>query len=542
MAGVNKISIERAKFPEEVGVSSEAIADFIEDLNKSNIETHSIMILRQGKVAFESWSEPYKPDIPHTMYSVSKSFTSTAIGFLIQEGLLSLNTKVIDIFPEYKPLKKDKHLENLTVFHLLTMTAGKDVSLLADKTKNQWIKDFFDAKWAFAPGESWRYISENIFILSAILFRITGMSLTAYLTPRLFEPLGFDREPFWEKDGSGVEAGGWGLFITTEELAKFTLCYLHGGVFNGKQVIPAKWARDAAEKQVENHQYIEVANTSGYGYCFWRNPVPDSYRADGFFSQFAVIFEKYDAVLVMTAVEIDEEKTRDCLWRHFPKTFIDKSAESYAKTASEVKPELKPLPELAAAPRSVLEKSIAGKTIQIKRKHMMNLIGFPMSMLTLSVVYMSADKAGNIDEVMLEFSENECSMSWKEGNFKNTIVCGMDGKTRNSPIKLAGFDFTASSTAAWENENSLNIWMRPLESLGQRRIKFVFNKNKVTLVPGGCPDIKNMLKSLSDGIGLFIKYPLLVSILKVVMKKMDRIVEPKQRGIIRQRSGVNRIT
>ncbi|MEI6577991.1 MAG: serine hydrolase [Eubacteriales bacterium] len=533
MAGIKKISIERANFPEEAGVSSNVVADFIEDLKKSNIETHSIMILRHGKVAFESWSEPYEPDIPHTMYSVSKSFTSTAIGFAIEESLLSLQTRVIDMFPEFKPKKKDENLEKLTVFHLLTMTAGKNVSLLADKTKNRWIQDFFDAKWAFAPGESWFYISENTYILSEILTRVTRMSLTEYLTPRLYEPLGFGRVPFWEKNGNGVEAGGWGLFITTEELAKFMLCYSQGGVFNGKQVIPAKWARDAVEKQVENHQYTELANTSGYGYCIWRNPMDDSYRADGFFSQFGAVFEKYDALLVMTAAEIDEEKSRDCIWRHFPKAFFDERTESNIITAPEVKPALKPLPDLPALPRSGLETKISGKTLKIKTNRFLHLMGFPMSMLNLAVIYMSAEKAGNIDDVKFEFSENECSMSWGEGKYKNTIICGMDGKTRKSQIRLAGFDLTASSTAAWESENTLNVWMRPLESLGQRRMRFVFNGKNVKIYPSSCPDTQEMLNSLSDGVGLFIKLPALVVILKAALQRAGRIIEPKHRGRIK---------
>ena len=165
----NVISIERAAFPEQVGVSSAAVAAFIDDLNESGIETHSLMFIRHGRVAFETWAEPYAPEIPHTMYSVSKSVTSTAIGFAIEEGLLRLDTRVIDIFPEFEPEEKDENLEALTVFHLLTMTAGKDVSQMADKAKNQWIKDFFDAKWAFAPGEFWRYISENTYMLSPCL-------------------------------------------------------------------------------------------------------------------------------------------------------------------------------------------------------------------------------------------------------------------------------------------------------------------------------------------------------------------------------------
>lgn len=135
-------ALPRADFPEQVGVSSKAISELLDDFERSGIELHSIMILRHGKVAFETWRDPYAPDIPHTMYSVSKSFTSIAIGFAIDEGLLTLDTKVIDIFPEYRPQKYDANLEKMTVFHLLTMTAGKDVSVLENKAKVSWLKSF----------------------------------------------------------------------------------------------------------------------------------------------------------------------------------------------------------------------------------------------------------------------------------------------------------------------------------------------------------------------------------------------------------------
>lgn len=363
MTELKKVSIKRADFPEQVGVSSKAIADFIDDLKENGIETHSLMFVRHGKVAFGCWAPPYTPDIPHTMYSVSKSVTSTAIGFAIEEGLLTLETKVADIFPEYKPIEPDENLERLNVFHLLTMTAGKDVSQMTDRTKSQWLKDFFDAKWALAPGEFWRYISENTFMLSAILARVTGMSLTEYLTPRLYEPLGYGRIPFWEKDGNGVEAGGWGLFLTTEELAKYIMCYCQGGVFNGKQVVPAEWVKESGRKQVENLQYTEPAASCGYGFGVPMNPIPNSYRADGMFSQFGLIFNDYDASFVMTACQLFNKKTRDCFWRHFPGIFCEERKEPVADEEIKSRLFLDTLPDLPESPRSEIEKTIEGKIL-----------------------------------------------------------------------------------------------------------------------------------------------------------------------------------
>ena len=532
--GKTKISIERAKYPEQVGVSSKALAAFIEDLDESGIEAHSLMILRKGKVAFERWAEPLAPDIPHVMYSVSKSITATALGFAIDEGLLSLETKLLDVCPEYRPEKPDENLEALNVFHLVTMTAGKDVFPLSDKSKNTWVKDFLDAKWAFAPGEFWRYISENTFMLSVMLARVTGTSLTDYLTPRLYEPLGFDRIPFWEKDGNGIEAGGWGLYLTTEELAKVILCYQQGGVFNGKQVIPENWAKEAGKKQVENLQYKDASSTAGYGYGFWRNPVPNSYRADGLFSQFGVVFEDDDACLIMTSSELFEDKARDCLWRHFPGVFTEPSSKRPKEKVPVEQLELKSLPNLASRPHSRLESEIDGKTIKISGNRLLEKAGLSVSMLMGPVIQMNFEPIGGIKEARFRFLGDVCEMTWREGRFKNTIECGMDGKPRFSKIKFSQSVFTASSTAAWENESTLVIWMRPLESIGQRHIRFVFSGDKVAIYPSGTPDGESAMKYLSGFIDSFVKSEMVIKAAELVLSKSEEIMEPRHKGRLKQ--------
>lgn len=530
MSAKKAISIERADFPEQVGVSSRAIAAFIDDLNDNEIETHSLMILRDGKVAFESWAQPFSPDIPHIMFSVSKSVTSTAIGFAIEEGLLSLDTRVLDVLPEYKPTQPDENLEKLTVFHLLTMTAGKDVPTLSDKTKNRWVRDFFDAKWAFAPGEFWRYISENQYMLCVMLTRVTGMSVSEYLRPRLYEPLGFKGAPFWERDGNGIETGGWGMKMTTEELAKITLCYQQGGKFNGKQIIPAWWAKEAVKKQVENLQYSDLASTSGYGYCFWRNPVENSYRADGLFSQFGMVFEDYDACLIMTASEIFETKARDCVWRHFPGMFTKKSEKADAVQL----PSLKPMEVLPVRPRSRKESAVDGKILKIQNSRALKKAGLPVSMLIQPVIQLNFERLGNIEEVRFVFDKDECAMTWREGLYKNTVVCGMDGKPRLSKVRLSQFRLTMSCTAAWENEHTLCVWVRPLEAVGERRLRFVFRDGKVSMIPSAKPDGKAMMDYLSGFVGYFVKGELIVKGAQTVLGKADRLVEKKHVGRIRE--------
>lgn len=496
-----KIRIPRADYPEQVGISSKAISELIRDFKEHNIEVHSIMIIRDGKVAYETWAAPYAPEYPHMMYSVSKSFTSTAVGFAIDEGLMTLDTRLIDIFPEYRPKENDPNLEKLNVHHLLSMQSGKNVSVFSDKGKNHWIKDYFDASWKFSPGDGhWQYISENQYMLCAMLTRITGMSVVEYLTPRLFEPLGID-VPFWEHDVDGIEAGGWGLYLKTEDLAKFMYCYQQHGKFNGKQVIPEKWTYLAQRQQANNSPFTNVIDSQcGYGYCFWRCGGINGYRADGMFSQFGIVSNDDDIVYVMTAGEINEQKTRDCIWRHFNDFIIENDSEP----TPEVKPELEALPDdLAAEERSPLEEKIEGKEIYLQKNPILNAAGFPLSMLPIPIVYMSGDRAGNIDNVVFAFGEDTCTMTWDEGDEHNTIVCGMDGKARTSPITLAGMNFTAFSTAAWSKENTLEVHMRPIGGICMRKIKFSFDGHRVKLYPSSQMSMTAMAKSLALDVDSF---------------------------------------
>ena len=498
MSTLQTYKLERAKTPEEVGVSSKAIKEMLEDFKLSKVELHSLMIIRHNKVAYESWAYPFTSDTPHIMYSVSKSFTSTAVGFAIDEGLMTLDTKFVDVFPEYAEKRpNDTNLQKLTVYHLLTMTSGKNPSVLTDRTKNQWVLDFVNAPWKTSPGEKWDYISENQYILCAMINKLTGISVRDFLMPRLFEPLSI-KYPFWECDGNGIEAGGWGLYITTEELANFIQCYANGGKWFGKQVIPENWVKFATSFLEDNSaQNFDSDTICGYGACFWQNNGAKGYRADGMFSQFAIVLEDYDACAVITSCEIDEQKTRDCFWRHFPSGFF--SGEYKGETTSV--PQLDALPELPASKvQSTFEEILKTKKVKIKSLAPLEILNFPLSVLPIFPVFMSVDKAGYCTDFEFDFDneKKECKMTWVEKDGSNTIVCGMDGKVRFSSMRLGGVDYTASSTACWINNNNLCVWIRPLGAIGQRRFRFEFNSDlSVTLYPSSYQNLTEVADNLS---------------------------------------------
>lgn len=529
-----KMKLPRAKTPESVGVSSAVVADFLHEAAEAGLEFHSFMVLRHGKVAVEFFRPPYSPDKPHQMYSVSKSMTSTAIGFAIEEGLLSLDDKVKDFFPDYTEKLQDEKLEALTVRHLLNMTSGKDVGFISDKGAD-WIEGFFAAPWYASPGEEFKYISENIFMLCAILTRKTNMSVRDFLKPRLFEPLDIDY-PFWETDPNGIEAGGWGLYLTTEDLAKFTLCYQQKGVFNGKQIIPKSWAEQAVIAQSEDSIVKNGGDSnSGYGYCFWRNGEGrGSYRADGMFSQFGMVFEEHDAVFVCTAAIPSEDTSRGLIWNYFPAAFDACDQENPPKPVENFQNLLSsyafPDPNISA--HSFREVMIDGRLIKFRKKIILNLIGFPMSVLPLAVVYMAADKAGNIDNVRLHFESNEVTMDWTEGDEYNLATCGMDGHYRYGQIRLGGIDYKICAHAEWIDNDNLVLHIRPIETIGKRILRFRFhNSNRVEMHPSSTPEIQAIADNLVDFVTNFLNAPRFRNLIRVVMTKvLPLVVEPVHHG------------
>ncbi len=529
MAKNKKNWIEYAKTPEEVGVSSKEIQAFIDECIEKGRELHSMTVIRHGKIACEIYRDPFTPEHRHMMYSVSKSFTSTAIGFAVDEGYLTVDTRFVDIFPEARTDKQDEYLEEMTIEDLLTMRSGKNVSVFLDRTKDRWFRDIMDSPWISEPGTEFLYISENMYLLCCCIHKLVGMSVIDYLRPRLFQPLGME-DPFWEKCPRGIEAGGWGLMISGEDLAKFTFCYQQMGKFGGKQVIPEWWVKEATAYHADNSAASDgLDSVAGYGYCFWRNGgVENSYRADGMFCQFGLVFPDYDACISMTGGEIDEQGMRDVLWNHIPKAFIepDKKAESVEIKAPA-------FPKLAPKPRSLaLENRIEGKKIKFRKPVVVNVIGYPVSVVPLPALFIAADKAGNISDVTFNFRENDMQMSWSEGDEINSIAIGLDGEYRWDDIVLGTMPFTTCSTACWNSENELEVHIRCVEAVSERIIHFKFNGDNVIMRPSSVPQAAVLGESLKDTVKDVIKQPVVQTAVSRALPHLMPIVDAVQRGKI----------
>ena len=237
--------------PEAQGVSSAGILAFLDAVQHSKHELHSFMLVRHGRVVAEGWWSPYGPEFNHTLYSLSKSFTSTAVGFAVAEGKLRVDDRVVSFFPNDLPEHVSDNLAALRVKDLLTMSVGnaKEPTLAMVEQEN-WVKAFLAWPIANPPGTQFLYNSAATYMLSAIVQQVTGQKILDYLQPRLFEPLGIQGAT-WETCPRGINVGGWGLSIQTEGLAKFGQLYLQKGVWQGRQLLPAQWVEEATTFKIQ---------------------------------------------------------------------------------------------------------------------------------------------------------------------------------------------------------------------------------------------------------------------------------------------------
>jgi CubicO group peptidase (beta-lactamase class C family) len=251
------------------------------------------------------------------LFSLSKSFTSTAVGFVVAEGRLSVDDPVVSFFPDETPSIVAPNLAAMRVRHLLSMSTGHDADVTDAVTRSgsdDWVRAFLAQPVQHRPSTHFAYNSAATYMLSAIVQRLTGETLLAYLGPRLLTPLGIAGAT-WQSCPRGVNVGGWGLSIRTEDIAAFGQLYLRRGEWRNQQVVPAAWVEEATRRHVSNGNDPLSDWAQGYGYQFWRCRY-DAYRGDGAFGQFCVVMPEQDAVLAITAGEMDMQRILNLVWKH----------------------------------------------------------------------------------------------------------------------------------------------------------------------------------------------------------------------------------
>jgi CubicO group peptidase (beta-lactamase class C family) len=409
LEGQNIIKLPRST-PENEGISSAGILDFLNAVDTGRVELHSYMFIRHGKVVSEGWWDPYGPDYKHIMFSASKTFTATAIGLAISENRLKLTDKVNLFFPYSLPDTLSDFIKELTVENLLTMSVGQDHPSLGYGKDDDWISEFLKTSPSYKPGTVFKYNNMATYMLSAIVQQVTGQTVFDYLRPRIFQPLeirGID----WESNPQGINLGAAGLRLHTEDMAKFGLLLLQNGVWNNKQLIPKEWVSKATSFKIQSsdpgNKRPKNLNDWEQGYCYqmWRGR-NNTVRLDGAGGQFVILIPDKDAVVVLTAGARITQDELDLVHNYLiPAIKSDKPLPEdqrlfnmlvQRQTALNIKPSS---PILS---KSEFEAKISGKE------------------------FLMGDNDAKIQSVYFVFKNNECDVAIKKDNNISILKAGLE--------------------------------------------------------------------------------------------------------------------
>lgn len=294
-ASENKCHLLPRCTPEQAGIASDAVYDMFKKLDEGTEGMHAAMVIRHGNVIAEGYWKPYIAGSTRMLYSISKSFTATAIGMAVDEGFISLDETLASIFSDLIPVTQAYLLRGMNVRHLLIMSSGSRFNEVNTVLTDDWTGMFLQSIPKFEPGSSFNYNSLNSYILAAVLKRKTGKNVCEFLKPRLFDPMKIE-EYAWETCPKGIEKGGWGLSLKLEDMAKLGLLYLQKGMWEGKQLISRNWVEMATAKCIATPNG-ECKN--GYGYHIWMGMQPDSFQFNGAFGQYVIVMPQYDAVVAL---------------------------------------------------------------------------------------------------------------------------------------------------------------------------------------------------------------------------------------------------
>ncbi len=473
--------------PERRGISSKRIYSMLAELEENpRANIHNILIIKDGEVISEASRPGYDINIRHLSHSMSKTLTGMAVGILISEGKLSLNTRLIDIFPEYR--YADKRFEDITVHHLLCMSTGVGFSELASVADDEWSKTFFDSHLSFAPGTYFAYNSMNTYMLAKIVVRITGITLTAFMTERFFKPLGIQNF-FLEVGPEGVEKGGWGIYLSAESWAKLGVMMLCGGVFEGKRILPKSWV----EKSTTAHMHSpETTGDFNYGYQLWVNRTNDEFLFNGMLGQNVWVCPHNNIVVVVNSENnelFQKSAVIEIIQKHLSGTLKSDNFDTGAlsllrekeKHFFESRALIKTLPEK----RGLLYRlGIKSRTpFDTKWNKILGTYTFAQNnhgILPLFIRAMQNNFTGGIDEVSFERAGDTLFLVSTEGGVKYRVEVGLYGFCDNV-INFNGEVYIIRARgSAGENEDGhsfFDIEFVLPEMPNSRRLRFSFGED-----------------------------------------------------------------
>ena len=470
--------------PGLAGVSSAAILKAFDALERAGIEMHSFMLMRHGKVCAEGWWKPFSPGYKHIMFSFSKSITSTAIGFAEQEGLLSLDEKLTDIFPESVPENPSRNLEKADIESLLTMSCGHGTEMDVFAKDGNMVAEFMSHPFMYEPGSHFLYNTMGTNMLCAVLKRKSGKNLTEFLRPRLFEPLGMSDDITCHVLPEGIEAGGFGLSMNTEDMARFIQFVADEGRINGKCLLNGAWFERASAKHIENGDG-SADSAMGYGYQFWRCKPDGVFRGDGAYGQYGIVFTKQDASLAITSAEINMQACMDAIWDNLLPGLTDSPVTGEEEAERELAYRLKHL-SLRAMPGFQLaecQEAVSGR-IYIPEGEYHSFTTIVGGAGCTAAKYPMPDN-DRMESLSFIFKDNKGFLEFTQRNGVYALELGLCGGYAVTGVN--GVPFAVN--ACWMSENKLEMLIRNLNTASGRRAVFEFAGNKLNLTLDWTPPV-----------------------------------------------------
>jgi CubicO group peptidase (beta-lactamase class C family) len=474
--------------PEAQGVSSTSILDFVNAAEKEQPDAlHSLMIVRHGKTIAQGWWNPYNPDSPHLLYSLSKSFTSTAIGLAVEEKQLSTDDLVTSFFPDIATDTTDNNLKAMRIHDLLRMNTGHldDATGRLRRGGDDWAANFLALPVERKPGTIFVYNSAATYMLSAILQKVTGQTLVEYLHPRLFDPLEI-KPPTWESDPKGINVGGWGLSLTTKDIAKFGQLYLQKGKWNGRQIIPEAWLDKATSYQTSNGSNPESDWEQGYGYQFWRCR-HNAYRGDGAFGQYCIVMPEQDAVIAITSGSKDMPGVLNLVWNHLLPAMKEA-----------------PLPEDTASYRDLTDKFASLKISVVEGENSSEVLQ-EINELTFKF----AENPLGLQKVSFSKADENMTITFTNASGDQVVPVGFKANEKSQFTMPRMGTMQIASSGAWTNPDTYRVSMISYESPHTLTMKFTFKgkeiecqvEQNVSLSGAKMPPIKaTLMKELSPAL------------------------------------------
>lgn len=460
--------------PESVGVPSQAVLDLMDQLYRYGVEMHGLMLLRHGKVYAEGHWAPYNAQTPHILFSFSKSLTSTAIGFAVQEGVLSLDDRLVDIFPDKLPENPSENLQKCQVRHLLMMGCGHAKEISWIDSAGDWISSFLEDPFVYEPGAHFLYNTAGTNMLAAIIARKTGQTLTQFLKPRLFDPLGIG-DVFCQPLPDGTQMGGAGMYLTLEAMARFTQFVANKGLWEGQQLLNAAWFEEATAKHIENLGPGWDGDPdwhAGYCYQFWRCDKPGAFRGDGAYGQYGLVLSHQDAVVVIQSCAMQLQKVLDAVWEKLLPAFagapLPEDPHGFHRLQKRLERlELNPM---LGSRNPGAEASLDGA------------VYFPDQPLPGLVDLVNggghyAPEGARLESLGFAFRAGKAALVFQQDNGRWELPIGMEGHF--AAAELCGTVFGANGR--WRARNKLEVEIRNTRMVSGQRLLFQFDGGKLTL-------------------------------------------------------------